>query len=81
MDGQCLHVEVEIVVWADARVPILGPIAYAAALAPLSEAVYLAHGLRRNAPEVDQDDRVFLVNDGVVVFAGAFCYVPPLPVL
>ena len=26
--------------------------------------------------QVDQDDRVFLVNDGFVVVAGAFCYVP-----
>ena len=37
MDGQCLHVEVEIVFRADARVPVRGPVAYAAALAPLSD--------------------------------------------
>ena len=56
--------EAEIVFRADARVPVLGPVAYAAALATLSEAVHLAHGLRRNGPEgleANQDDRVFLV--------------------
>ena len=64
-------------------VPVLGPVAYAAALAPLSEAVNIAHGLRRNAPQgldVDQDDRVLFVHDGVMVVATFFCYVPS-PVL
>ena len=37
---------------------LVRPVEYTAALAPLPEAVYLAHGLRRDAPEgieVDQD--------------------------
>ena len=63
MDSACLHVEVEIVFRADVRVPVLGPVAYPAALAPLSEA-----GLTH--PQPTPESRATYVTCGLVRVGG-----------